>query len=170
MNEFLASIEVRAFRIAELRLGDRDSAHDAVQDAMLKLVTNYSERPESEWTPLFYRILANRVHDFQRRTSLHRRLFMDERDPELADPVESSPGPEADNPARELEDEALWQDFSGALAQLPVRQQETLIFRLLEGMSVTETALAMDCSEGTVKTQYSRAMERMRSVLGSHLS
>src|SRR5258707_6734771 len=67
LEKFLAEIERRAFRMAQVALRDPDDALDVVQDAMLKLTRNYEARPSQEWRPLFYRILANGIRDLQRR-------------------------------------------------------------------------------------------------------
>ena len=60
LSQFLAEVERRALRIAEISVRDRDEALDLVQNAMIKLVSNYASRPQAEWTPLFYRILQKR--------------------------------------------------------------------------------------------------------------
>ena len=70
LEKFLADIERRAFRIAQVALRDADDALDVVQDAMLKLARNYAARPSAEWRPLFYRILENGIRDLQRRRSV----------------------------------------------------------------------------------------------------
>lgn len=168
LDEFLAEISLRAFRMAEIRLDESDQAHDAVQDAMMRLVQKYGHRPREEWRPLFYRILNNRIRDFQRRGGLYRRWFLEPRHNEAPDPVETSAGPEADNPDRGPDQEHFWRDLGEALRELPVRQQETVICRLLEGMDVAETALAMGCTQGTVKTQYARGLASLRQRLGEH--
>ena len=67
LNRFLAEVKRRALRIAEISVRDRDEALDLVQEAMIKLVRNYADRPNDEWTPLFYRILQNGVRDWHRR-------------------------------------------------------------------------------------------------------
>ena len=67
MDAFLAQVERRAFRMAEMNLGHREDALDAVQDAMLRLVKHYSDKPAQEWTPLFWGILRRRIVDLQRR-------------------------------------------------------------------------------------------------------
>src|SRR3954462_7552612 len=75
LEQFLASVEKRAFKIAQLGLRNDDDALDAVQDAMMKLVQSYAARSSEEWPPLFYRILANRIHDMQRRRTVRGRVM-----------------------------------------------------------------------------------------------
>src|SRR5688572_10571537 len=70
LDQFLASVEKRAFKIAQLGLRNEDDALDAVQDSMMKLVQSYAARPADEWRPLFYRILTIRVRDMQRRRTV----------------------------------------------------------------------------------------------------
>ena len=70
LNSFLADVERRAFRMAQMALRHDEDALDAVQDAMLQLVRRYSGRPGAEWRPLFYRILENRIRDLQRRRTV----------------------------------------------------------------------------------------------------
>ena len=70
LDRFLASVERRAFRIAQMAVRDRDDALDIVQGAMLRLARSYARRPSEEWKPLFYRILYNGIRDFQRRRSV----------------------------------------------------------------------------------------------------
>jgi len=63
MNRFLAEVEKRAFRIAQVALRSVEDAQDAVQEAMFQLAKRYSERPPAEWRPLFYKILQSRIRD-----------------------------------------------------------------------------------------------------------
>ena len=66
MEEFLASVERRAFRMAELATRSSDDALDILQDAMIALVQKYSDKPPEEWKPLFFQILKNRLRDWLR--------------------------------------------------------------------------------------------------------
>ena len=135
---------------------------------MLKLARNYATRPAVEWPPLFYRILQNRVRDGQRRRQVRNRLFAwlprGTTDDEV-DPIENAP---AENPGTVeglMASEALGR-LERSIAQLPARQQEAFMLRALEGFDVAQTAAAMGCSEGSVKTHYSRAVHTLRAELG----
>jgi RNA polymerase sigma-70 factor (ECF subfamily) len=171
LDRFLAGVERRAFRIAQMALRERDDALDVVQDAMLHLARSYGRRPSVEWRPLFYRILYNGIRDKQRRRTVRARLFgllpgsHVDGDGPREDPFErvadGAPGPER----QLMADEAMMR-LESALAALPARQRETFTLRCLEGMDVAETATAMGCSEGSVKTHYFRALQALRSALG----
>jgi RNA polymerase sigma-70 factor (ECF subfamily) len=170
LEQFLSSVERRAFKIAQLGLRNDDDALDAVQDAMMKLVQSYASRSSDEWRPLFYRILANGIRDMQRRRTVRGRIMAwlprrDGEDDEEFDPVSQAPSAEP-TPARRLElDEAIGM-LESAIAELPPRQQQAFLLRNFEGLDVSETASAMGCSEGSVKTHYFRALEALRARLG----
>jgi RNA polymerase sigma-70 factor (ECF subfamily) len=171
LDRFLASVERRAFRVAQMAVRDRDDALDIVQGAMLRLAQNYARRPSEEWKPLFYRILYNGIRDFQRRRSVRSRIFgmlpgqWSDDEEVQADPFErvASDAPE---PSRQLMADEAMQRLELAVAQLPDRQQQAFALRCLEGMDVAETAAAMGCSEGSVKTHYFRALQTLRAKLG----
>jgi len=170
LDQFLSSVEKRAFKIAQLGLRNDDDALDAVQDSMMKLVQSYASRAVDEWRPLFYRILANRIRDMQRRRTVRGRIMAwlpvrDAEDEDEYDPIAQAPSPEV-TPARRLElDEAIGA-LEAAIAALPPRQQQAFLLRNFEGLDVGETASAMGCSEGSVKTHYFRALESLRAQLG----
>jgi RNA polymerase sigma-70 factor (ECF subfamily) len=172
LNRFLADVERRALRIAEIAVCDRDEALDIVQDAMIKLVRKYSERSRDEWPPLFYRILQNGVRDWHRRRAVRRRVMAwfgggAGRD-DSWDPVQMAPDPAGRTPERELQNREAMQRLEAALHTLPARQREAFMLRTFEGLDVAGTAVAMGCSEGSVKTHYSRAVHSLREDLGEH--
>lgn len=172
IEAFLREVETRAFRIALLNVRDRDEALDIVQDAMIRLVRRYAQRPSAEWRPLFYRILQNRIRDVQRRRSVRSRVLSffggveseDEQDPLLA-----APGPQSDDPLAQVAAGDAMQALEQALLMLPARQREAFVLRNFEGLDVLQTAAAMNCTEGSVKTHYSRAVHRLRELLKEHV-
>ena len=171
LNRFFADVEARAFRIAEISIRDRDEALDLVQDAMIRLAQKYSVRPEDEWTPLFYRILQNRIRDWQRRQAVRNRVMVwfgkaDENDD--YDPIAAAPDPGGRTPEEQLQSRQAMATLERALTELPARQREAFMLRALEGLDVAGTAVAMGCSEGSVKTHYSRAVHGLRETLGEH--
>ncbi|MDE2280283.1 MAG: RNA polymerase sigma factor [Xanthomonadaceae bacterium] len=168
LDAFLAQVERRAFRVAELNLRHREDALDAVQDAMLRLVKHYRDKPATEWAPLFWGILRRRIVDLQRRRKVRSIVVgwlgggRDGEGDELPswDPADRGPGP-----LDRLQDSHAWDDLGVALRKLPRRQREAFTLRMLEELDVAETARAMGCSEGSVKTHLSRAMQRLREHL-----
>jgi RNA polymerase sigma-70 factor (ECF subfamily) len=172
MDRFLAGVEARAFRMAQFAVRDADDALDIVQDAMIRLTRSYAQRPESEWAPLFFRILKNRITDHQRRGTVRNRVFAwigRKPDADSAwDPVAEAPGLDSDRPEHQLATGDAMTELEAAIQALPARQREAFLLRALEGMNVTDTAKAMGCSDGSVKTHYSRAVHSLRATLGDH--
>jgi RNA polymerase sigma-70 factor (ECF subfamily) len=173
LESFLAAVERKAFRIAQIALRHEDDALDAVQDAMLRLVRNYARRPSEEWAPLFYRILENCVRDAQRRRTVRGRVLAwlpwtgGAADDDAADPLEQAPDPSPLPEARVQAGETL-QALEAALEALPARQRQAFLLRNFEGLDVESTARAMGCSAGSVKTHYFRALQTLRAQLGEY--
>jgi RNA polymerase sigma-70 factor, ECF subfamily len=171
LDKFLAEIERRAFRMAQVALRDPDDALDVVQDAMLKLARNYAARPSAEWRPLFYRILENGIRDLQRRRSVRKRFMAwlpgpkEDPDNEAQDPLDTVADSGPTVPDQLMQNQAM-EKLETSLRDLPARQREAFMLRNFEGLDVAQTAAAMGCSEGSVKTHYSRAVHSLREQLG----
>ena len=175
LETFLAGVERKAFRIAQIALRHEADALDTVQDAMLQLSLRYASRPAEEWKPLFYRILENRIRDVQRRRSVRNRFMAmlhwrgdprsSEDEDKAVDPIEqavdNAPGPTA-----QLESEEALAAVERAVSTLPARQRQAFLLRNIEGLDVAQTAAAMKCSQGSVKTHYFRAVQALRAQLG----
>lgn len=170
LDEFLASVELRAFHLVRLRLGNPDDAHDVVQDGMERFVRHYRDRPREEWTRLFYGIIHNRVRDYYRHGQVRKRLLKDNSPDEedRQDPMERFEGPSSLRPERQVGEERSMQALVVAVSDLPQRQQEAVTLRVIQGLDVEETAKAMGCSQGSVKTHLSRALASLREELGEH--
>lgn len=160
--------------MAHLATRNTEDALDVVQDSMLKLVEAYGTRSSSEWKPLFYRILHNRISDWHRwnwvrtrwRVWLHTRNTS--HDDEETPTWESLPDMSSQDAAVQLGHKRAAQALHKALRVLPFRQRQTFLLRAWEGLTVAETAQAMGCSSGSVKTHYSRAIQTLKSALSEH--
>jgi len=176
ISSFLTDVERRAFRQAMYAVRDEDAALDIVQDAMLKLTENYSDRPVGELPMLFQRILQNAIHDHFRRqkvrstwtTVLSALGYKDDRDEEY-DPLETlgakTDSNAASDPAANVEQRQTMRIIEQAISRLPPRQREAFLLRYWEELDVAETAAAMGCSEGSVKTHCSRAVHALAEML-----
>lgn len=176
LSDFLSRVEQRAFKQAVYAVRDADAALDIVQDAMIKLAEKYGDRPAAELPLVFTRILQNRIHDWFRRQKVRNAwvtLFSnmgkksDENDD--FDPLESLSAPDESeihqDGAQKLEQSQLLQALETEISKLPARQREAFLMRYWDELSITETALAMRCSEGSVKTHCSRAAQALAKAL-----
>jgi RNA polymerase sigma-70 factor, ECF subfamily len=169
LERFLAEVERRAYRIARIAVRHDEDAMDIVQDSMLQLARRYGQSATGEWRPLFFRILQNRIRDCLRRRKVRSKLmgWLPGRaeDEEVSDPYEGV-ADFAPQPAQQVTTDEAMRVLEIALGKLPARQQEAFMLRNFEGLDVADTARAMGCSEGSVKTHYSRAVHALREYLG----
>jgi len=171
LNQFLADVERRALRMAEIAVRDRDDALDLVQEAMIKLARNYAARPSAEWAPLFFRILQNGIRDWHRRQKVRNRVmvwFGRSTSDDDYDVTANVPDPAGRTPDEQLQTNEAMQHLEIAVLKLPNRQREAFMLRTFQGLDVAATATAMGCSDGSVKTHYSRAIHSLRDTLGEH--
>jgi RNA polymerase sigma-70 factor (ECF subfamily) len=176
LSDFLSSVEQRAFKQAVYAVRDDDAALDIVQDAMIKLAEKYGDKPSSELPLLFTRILQNRIHDWFRRqkvrnawVTLFSSMGRKTEENDDFDPLESLSAPDDSeihqDGAKQLEKSQLLQALESEIAKLPVRQREAFLMRYWDELSITDTAKAMNCSEGSVKTHCSRATQTLAKAL-----
>jgi RNA polymerase sigma-70 factor (ECF subfamily) len=173
---FLESVERRAFKQAMFAVHDEEAALDIAQDAMLKLAEKYGDRPDEEFPMLFQRILQNTIRDYYRRskvrsmwTTLLSAFSSDDDDDH--DPLETLAADEDDAGPRTPESKLLQAQtlnlIEDEIKKLPARQREAFLMRYWEDMDVAETAAAMGCSEGSVKTHCSRATHTLATALSA---
>jgi len=171
LDRFLAEVERRAFRMAEIATGNREDAFDILQDAMCKLVEKYADRNAPEWGPLFQTILQSKIRDWYRRNTVRNRFrswlsFSDEQNNE--DPIQTAVDERERTPEQHLQSSRRIDVLEQAIRELPLRQQQAFMLRIFEAFDVKQTAKIMQCSEGSVKTHYSRATHALREKLGDH--
>jgi RNA polymerase sigma-70 factor, ECF subfamily len=173
LDAFFEDVEKRAYRMAVFTLKDEQTALDAVQDAMLKLVEKYSGRPSVEWPALFFTILNNRMIDIQRWGRLREAggklisLFRshDNGDEDLLETGLGSDRFIADRPEVESRSRELHNTIHNAVTKLSDRQRQVFLLREWQGFNVRETSEILGCSEGSVKQHHFRAMQALRKHL-----
>lgn len=173
LADFLTAVERRAFKQTVYAVRDDDAALDIVQDAMIKLAEKYGDRPLAELPLLFQRILQNVTHDHFRRqkvrntwVSLFSSLGNDDDEFDPLDTLESNESTGAsESGERRFERDQMLALIEEEIQKLPARQREAFLMRYWEDMDVAETAAAMGCSEGSVKTHCSRATHTLAAAL-----
>jgi RNA polymerase sigma-70 factor (ECF subfamily) len=176
LSDFLRSVERRAFKQAVYAVRDDDAALDVVQDAMFKLAEKYADKPAAELPMLFQRILQNVIHDHFRRqkvrnlwTTLLSSLQPGEEDGSERDPLDAlevdGDTRVGESAAQSVERDQILRIIEAEIQKLPPRQREAFVMRYWQEMDVAETATAMGCSEGSVKTHCSRATHALAAAL-----
>ena len=155
---------------------DEEAALDIVQDAMLRLSQSYGDRDTGELAPLFQRILQNAIRDWFRRqkvrsmwTTLLSSLSPGRDEDSDQDPLETLQEAGESNrevgPQEQLERSQVLEIIEQEITRLPARQREAFLMRYWEELDVAETAKAMGCSAGSVKTHCSRATHALAAAL-----
>lgn len=171
LSDFLRSVEKRAFKRTVYHVRDEDAALDIVQDSMMKLSEHYGDKPPAELPMLFQRILSNTTLDWFRRRKTREALFSNLSDFESAsedgdfDLLETleleDAGRGVESAADATERAQILRLIESGIQELPARQREAFLLRYWEDLDVAETAAAMGCSEGSVKTHCSRAVQAL---------
>jgi RNA polymerase sigma-70 factor, ECF subfamily len=177
LSDFLKSIEKRAFKRTVYTVRDEDAALDIVQDAMIRLAEKYADRPAGELPLVFPRILSNATMDWFRRQRVRNAVMAnmsefesdsDGEDFDLLESLESADGtPGAESAADQVSRAQTLLAIETEIQALPARQREAFLLRYWEELDVAETATAMGCSEGSVKTHCSRAVHALAKALRS---
>lgn len=173
--------------MAFIATGNREDALDIVQDAMLKLSLKYADRAVDDWGPLFHRILQSTIRDWYRRQKVRNqwRTWLEYTrvgsqqsagkyaadsggEGSMQNTIDLFEDVNGQGPAMELVNERIIEALEVALRKLPLRQQQAFLLRVWEGLNVEQTAQAMGCTQGSVKTHFSRAVHALRKQLEDH--
>ena len=170
-------MEKKAFKRTFYHVRNEDAALDILQDSMIKLCTHYADKPAEELPLLFQRILSNTTLDWFRRKKTRSAIFTNfgdfnavDQDGEFDLLEVSSNG--VDNTASESAEDWVGrvqtlEHIENAVMALPARQREAFLLRYWEEHDVAQTAAVMGCSEGSVKTHCSRAIQALSKTLGT---
>jgi|ERR1700674_452039 len=175
LSAFLAEVERRAYKQTLFAVRDEQAALDIVQESMLKLTEKYSAKPVHELPMLFQRIMQNTMRDYFRRQKVRNAwttltsALSPSQDGEEHDFLETFQVEESSNvsasPAKQFEQTQTMAIIEEMIESLPARQREAFLLRYWEELDVNETAVAMGCSEGSVKTHCSRAVHALAEKL-----
>ncbi len=175
LSDFLKSVEKRAFKRSVYHVRDAEAALDIVQDSMMKLAEHYADKPQGELPMLFQRILSNTTLDWFRRQKTRKALFSnlsdfasssDDGDFNILETLDALGNSEKNESAEDSTSRAqILHQIEEEVEKLPGRQREAFLMRYWEEMDVAETATAMGCSEGSVKTHCSRAVLALSKAL-----
>jgi RNA polymerase sigma factor (sigma-70 family) len=175
LSDFLENVERRAFKQAVFAVRRDEVALDVVQDAMIKLAEKYGDKPAAELPLLFQRILQNTIHDYFRREKVRSTwvtLFSsltgggeDNEEFDLLETYVAEGSSQAESAETRIERDQMLAIIEQEVQKLPGRQREAFLMRYWQDMDVAETASAMGCSEGSVKTHCSRATNTLALAL-----
>jgi RNA polymerase sigma-70 factor, ECF subfamily len=175
LSDFLKSVEKRAFKRSVYHVRKDEAALDIVQESMMKLAEHYGHKPIQELPMLFQRILSNCTLDWFRRQKTHNALFTnmgdlecasDDGDFDVLENLHLVGNREQNESAESLAERAqTLREIETEIQQLPMRQREAFLMRYWEEMDVAETAIAMGCSQGSVKIHCFRAVRALSKAL-----
>ncbi len=175
LSDFLKSVERRAFKRTVYAVRDDEAALDIVQDSMIRLAEKYADRPPAELPLLFQRIMSNATMDWFRRQRVRNAVVQnfsdfesdgDGGDFDLLETLATADGSMgAESAADSVGRAQILLLIEEEVRQLPQRQREAFLLRYWEEFDVAETAAAMGCSEGSVKTHCSRAVHALSKAL-----
>jgi RNA polymerase sigma-70 factor (ECF subfamily) len=178
LDNFLAGVQTKAYHVALGALWDQELALDVVQESMLRFVEYYRGKPDGEWPALFRSVLNSRINDQRRKRLLantKRKLLsltgMGLVDADCDEQQAEADLPSAHHDAAFSDPEAqttgsqLKQRIEVALATLAERQRQVFLLREQMGLSISETAETLGCSENSIKQHHFRALRAMRRLL-----
>lgn len=156
---YAAARQHHLFRTAYLLCGDRDRAQDLVQTTFVALLRSWkrarlAENPDAYAKKALFRAFLSEQRKLRRSTSVH--AFRSE---------DWSAARSAGREPTELRLVVL-----DALRSLPPKPRAMVILRYWEDLSIEETAALLGCSEGNVKSQCSRSLAKLRSLLGDRFA
>lgn len=170
LRTFMHEVSGRALVMMESATHGQDGiASDLVQEAFIALHKAYPHKSIDEWYPLFYTILNNKLQDWRRKELRRSSLFGFMKQLPAEDDIEDIADENSIDPLTHLADGATAEEIYTAIQTLPIRQQQAFSLRAWEGFDTATTAQIMNCTEGSVKTHYHRAIQGLRTKL-AHLN
>lgn len=175
LNEFLKGTEKRAFKRTLYHVRNQESALDIVQDSMMRLAEHYGDKPVRELPMLFQRILANCTMDWFRQQKARGAVVTnfgslesnaDQEEFDLLDSLDLQKlTVRVESSEKSFERAQQLLHIEAEIQELPARQREAFLLRYWEELDLAETATAMGCTQGSVKTHCWRAIQTLANAL-----
>lgn len=159
MEELLSRYGKKMLNLAYRMTGRREDSEDLAQAALVEILRSVgSFRERSKFSTWAYRVAMNVIGQELRKTRVEE-VPLPERELVANPAAGGDPGTQAQR--TELSDR-----LNGALQKLPAEQREVVVLHELQQLTYTETASALGCPVGTVKSRLSNAFKRLRVLLG----
>ena len=178
LRQFMQAVSGRALVMMENACNGRhDIASDLLQEAFIAIHQHYPDKPMDEWYPLFYTILNNKLNDWRRKEARRQHRFgwlrlydqNDDEDDAHGIHIDHLVDQQQTEPSLDLIQQLTLSEIQQAIRALPLRQQQAFMLRAWEGFDTATTAQVMNCSIGSVKTHYHRAILTLKTHL-AHLN
>jgi RNA polymerase sigma-70 factor (sigma-E family) len=174
-REFVVARRRALLRTAFLLCGDWHLAEDLVQETLAKLYVSWRRVQRRDEVDAYARkALVNAYIDNRRRPWRREQvtdssdISSDGRPDEPSNRFAHAHSGPAGDPAH-MADPGLRRQLVNMLAEVPPRQRAALVLRFWEDLSVEQVASIMNCSQGNVKSQTARGLERLRGLLGTDM-
>ncbi len=164
LDAFLRTQQNQAYTIALMSVRQESDAMDVIQETMMSFVNAYKHKPQNNWKPLFYRILQNKINDHHRKQKSWLRHFFSSKDSEALTAQHASQQP---SPLSVIKTQETGHEMIALIKKLPEKQQQVVLYRHWQQMTVEETASIMQISAGSVKTHLFRATKKLKQALGN---
>lgn len=163
-------IRSQTLAFAIFRLNDDEAALDLIQETMIGFIKVAQSYEEMAWKNLFYKILVRRITDRQRTKTAQDKWYsilpfshLSESEDDISNYLGEDS--QANSVQSQVSADELFEQFKAVIKSLPTSQQEVYFLRQWQGFSIKETAVIMQCSEGSVKTHLFRAMQVLKEQL-----
>ncbi len=164
-NELVRLFERRIYAHAYQMLGNHTEADDVLQETFVRLVKNIARlRTDANLPSFIFRIATNLCIDIIRKRQ-RREVNIDESDVEAARGYQLELSRRISTPEEETERRELMELITAAIAELPPKQQATIVLHDVEGYSKEEVAGIMNCPQATVRSNLHIARSKVKRKL-----
>lgn len=160
-ESLMSAYERKIYGLCLRMMGNRQDGEDAAQEAMVRIWQKLPQyRGEAAFSTWVYRVTASACTDAIRKRSLRAQPSLEAMREEGVEPQDGAPTPQ-----QAVENTERREAMQRAIAGVPEQMRSVFLLRDVHGLSVEETARALNVSSGTVKSRLSRAREKIAAAL-----